>query len=70
MAQRQTAIVVGAGLAGLVAARVLSDHFTNVKLVDRDYLPEDDTARSGVPQASFKATCTTRGPCPSTSAPI
>ena len=44
------AIVVGAGLSGLSVARVLSDHFDEVMIVDRDQLPDDVTARPGVPQ--------------------
>jgi len=44
------AIVVGAGLSGLSVARVLSDHFDEVMIVDRDELPGDATPRPGVPQ--------------------
>jgi flavin-dependent dehydrogenase len=46
----QRAIVVGAGLAGLSAARVLSDYFDEVMILDRDELPDDATRRPGVPQ--------------------
>jgi 2-polyprenyl-6-methoxyphenol hydroxylase-like FAD-dependent oxidoreductase len=45
------AIVVGAGLGGLLAARVLSDHFDEVMILDRDELPDDAIPRPGVPQA-------------------
>ena len=44
------AIVVGAGLGGLSTARVLSDHFGEVVILDRDELPEDAIPRPGVPQ--------------------
>jgi 2-polyprenyl-6-methoxyphenol hydroxylase-like FAD-dependent oxidoreductase len=44
------AIVVGAGLGGLSAARVLSDYFDEVTILDRDELPEDASPRPGVPQ--------------------
>jgi len=44
------AIVVGAGLAGLSAARALSDHFDEVLILDRDELPDEITPRPGVPQ--------------------
>jgi 2-polyprenyl-6-methoxyphenol hydroxylase-like FAD-dependent oxidoreductase len=44
------AIIVGAGLSGLSAARVLSDHFDQVILLDRDALPDDVNPRPGVPQ--------------------
>jgi 2-polyprenyl-6-methoxyphenol hydroxylase-like FAD-dependent oxidoreductase len=39
-------------MAGLVAARVLADHFDRVTLVDRDRLPSDASSRPGVPQGS------------------
>jgi 2-polyprenyl-6-methoxyphenol hydroxylase-like FAD-dependent oxidoreductase len=46
----QRAIVVGAGLAGLSVARVLSDHFDEVVILDRDQLANDARPRPGVPQ--------------------
>ena len=45
------AIVVGAGIAGLCAARVLADAFDEVTVIDRDPLPDEPVARDGVPQA-------------------
>ncbi|WP_327053523.1 NAD(P)/FAD-dependent oxidoreductase [Halomicrococcus gelatinilyticus] len=45
------AVVVGAGMAGLLAARVLADGFDEVTVVDRDPLPDDPVARRGVPQS-------------------
>ncbi|MBB4686699.1 NAD(P)/FAD-dependent oxidoreductase [Amycolatopsis jiangsuensis] len=45
-----TAVVIGASLAGLVAARALSDTFAEVVLVDRDALPARVENRRGVPQ--------------------
>src|ERR1700752_3617814 len=44
------AVVIGAGMAGLLAGRILSDHFDSVTLVERDPLPEDAEARRGIPQ--------------------
>lgn len=44
------AVVLGAGLAGLLAAAALRDH-AEVTLVDRDTLPEGPEPRKGVPQA-------------------
>ncbi|HTD16941.1 MAG TPA: FAD-dependent oxidoreductase, partial [Chthoniobacterales bacterium] len=44
------AIVVGGGIAGLSAARVLSDRFHQVVILDRDELPDSATPRPGVPQ--------------------
>ncbi|MDQ3753761.1 MAG: 2-polyprenyl-6-methoxyphenol hydroxylase-like oxidoreductase, partial [Acidobacteriota bacterium] len=46
------AIVIGGSLAGLLAARVLADHFARVTVVERDSYPEDAPApRKGVPQS-------------------
>jgi 2-polyprenyl-6-methoxyphenol hydroxylase-like FAD-dependent oxidoreductase len=45
------AVVVGAGMAGLLAARVLADFFQRVTLVEKDPLPDTPVARKGVPQA-------------------
>ncbi|MGV0743870.1 FAD-dependent oxidoreductase [Mycolicibacterium sp. XJ870] len=44
------AIVVGGGVAGLLAARVLADHFDYVTVLERDRLIEGEF-RSGTPQA-------------------
>jgi 2-polyprenyl-6-methoxyphenol hydroxylase-like FAD-dependent oxidoreductase len=44
------AVVIGAGISGLVAARVLSDHFELVTVLERDLLGDKDGARAGVPQ--------------------
>jgi 2-polyprenyl-6-methoxyphenol hydroxylase-like FAD-dependent oxidoreductase len=46
----KTAIVIGASMAGLLAARVLSEHFDRVLVIDRDTLPDGPEVRSGVPQ--------------------
>jgi 2-polyprenyl-6-methoxyphenol hydroxylase-like FAD-dependent oxidoreductase len=45
------AIVVGAGMGGLSAARVLADHFDEVVIVERDTLPPSPGDRRGVPQS-------------------
>lgn len=48
---REHAIVVGASIAGLLAARVLSESFDQVTVLDRDTLPERlDSNRRAVPQ--------------------
>jgi 2-polyprenyl-6-methoxyphenol hydroxylase-like FAD-dependent oxidoreductase len=44
------AIVIGASLAGLCAARVLSDHFERVTIYERDDLPDGPGNRTAVPQ--------------------
>ena len=45
------AIVIGGSMAGLLAARVLSDTYTRVTIIERDRLPDAATLRKGVPQA-------------------
>ncbi len=47
---RRHAIVIGGSMGGLMAARVLADHFDNVTIVDRDTFPEVGQQRRGVPQ--------------------
>lgn len=44
------AVVIGASIAGLLAARVLSSHFKRVTIIERDVLAERAEARRGVPQ--------------------
>ncbi|HYZ69403.1 MAG TPA: 2-polyprenyl-6-methoxyphenol hydroxylase-like oxidoreductase [Mycobacterium sp.] len=44
------AVVLGASMGGLVAARVLSDFYEKVTVVERDVLPHDAANRRGVPQ--------------------
>lgn len=44
------AIVIGASLAGLCAARVLADHFDRVTIYERDTLPDGPASRTTVPQ--------------------
>jgi len=49
-AGRDHAVVVGASMARLLAARVLADHFARVTVVERDRPPADPSPRGGVPQ--------------------
>lgn len=44
------AVVIGAGVGGLVAARVLSEFYTRVTILDRDTIPTDPVPRKCVPQ--------------------
>jgi 2-polyprenyl-6-methoxyphenol hydroxylase-like FAD-dependent oxidoreductase len=44
------AIVVGAGMGGLAAAKALSSHFAHVTVLERDTLPSDAAPRPGTPQ--------------------
>ncbi|MBV9580368.1 MAG: hypothetical protein JO057_17415 [Chloroflexi bacterium] len=47
----QRAVVLGASVAGSLAARVLCDSFEEVVIVERDRLPENAEFRKGVPQS-------------------
>src|SRR5579872_5522867 len=44
------AVVIGAGIAGLAAARALADAFEQVVVLERDAPSGDASPRSGVPQ--------------------
>ncbi|GGU38619.1 hypothetical protein GCM10010178_33670 [Lentzea flava] len=55
------ALVIGAGFAGLLAARVLSESYGDVVLVERDQIPADAGHRSGVPQAHHPHALLARG---------
>jgi 2-polyprenyl-6-methoxyphenol hydroxylase-like FAD-dependent oxidoreductase len=44
------AVVLGAGIAGLMTAGVLSEFYTAVTMVERDALPDHPAQRKGVPQ--------------------
>jgi hypothetical protein len=44
-------VVVGGSIAGLLAARVLSDHFAEVTIVERGGLPDNSGPRRGVPRS-------------------
>lgn len=46
------AVVLGGSIAGLLAARVLSDRFEHVTLIERDAYPQTPQARKGTPQAN------------------
>jgi 2-polyprenyl-6-methoxyphenol hydroxylase-like FAD-dependent oxidoreductase len=45
------AVVLGGSMAGLLAARVLSEHYAQVTVVERDLLPAAGGHRRGVPQS-------------------
>jgi 2-polyprenyl-6-methoxyphenol hydroxylase-like FAD-dependent oxidoreductase len=59
--QPSTAIVIGASMAGLFAARVLLDHVDRVTIVERDRLPQQPEPRGGVSQANHAHVLLTRG---------
>jgi 2-polyprenyl-6-methoxyphenol hydroxylase-like FAD-dependent oxidoreductase len=46
----ERAVVLGASMGGLLAARVLADFYRNVTVVERDVLPSAPVNRRGVPQ--------------------
>ncbi|HEX8095341.1 FAD-dependent monooxygenase [Jatrophihabitans sp.] len=50
MSAARSAVVVGASIGGLLAARVLSDRYDHVVILDRDVLPAGAAARRAVPQ--------------------
>lgn len=45
------AVVIGAGIAGLLAAHVLARHFTDVTVIDRDHFSDQPEPRKGTPQS-------------------
>ncbi|MFE9687487.1 NAD(P)/FAD-dependent oxidoreductase [Streptomyces sp. NPDC006285] len=55
-----SAIVLGGGFAGLLSARVLSDHFRQVTIVEQDSEPGAEP-RPGVPQSAHPHALTARG---------
>jgi 2-polyprenyl-6-methoxyphenol hydroxylase-like FAD-dependent oxidoreductase len=58
---RHLAVVCGASMAGLLAARVLSKFYDAVVVVERDVLPEDASQRRGVAQGRHLHQLLTRG---------
>lgn len=50
MSLGRRASVIGGSVAGLLAARVLSDYFEDVVVFERDVLPAEAADRKGVPQ--------------------
>jgi 2-polyprenyl-6-methoxyphenol hydroxylase-like FAD-dependent oxidoreductase len=55
------AVVLGASMAGLLAARVLADAYAQVTIVDRDQLSPTGTHRRGVPQGRHLNALLARG---------
>ncbi len=58
---RSHAIVIGGSLTGMLAARVLSEHFDQVTLIERDRFPEGPAPRHEVPQARHFQVLLSRG---------
>src|SRR5262249_30695872 len=59
--RRRHAVIVGGSLAGMLAARVLADHFDTVTLLERDRFPEAPAARKGLPQGRHAHALLERG---------
>ncbi|MEU1969568.1 FAD-dependent oxidoreductase [Micromonospora sediminicola] len=57
----ERAVVLGGGMAGLLAARVLADAYTTVVVIDRDTLSGVRTARRGVPHGRHAHALLARG---------
>ena len=55
--RRGHAVVVGGSLAGMLAARVLSDHFERVALLERDRFPETRPPARGCRRAGTRTAC-------------
>jgi 2-polyprenyl-6-methoxyphenol hydroxylase-like FAD-dependent oxidoreductase len=55
------AVVIGASMAGMMSARVLSRYFERVTIVERDRFPEGTAARQGVPQGHHAHVLLVRG---------
>lgn len=53
MQHRDHAIVIGGSITGLLAGRVLADHFDHVTIIERDFFPNRSAFRPGVPQSRF-----------------
>jgi 2-polyprenyl-6-methoxyphenol hydroxylase-like FAD-dependent oxidoreductase len=61
MSHRGNAVVCGASMAGLLAARVLADSYESVTVVERDVLPESAIQRRGVSQGRHLHALQSRG---------
>jgi 2-polyprenyl-6-methoxyphenol hydroxylase-like FAD-dependent oxidoreductase len=59
--RHQHAIVIGGSMTGLLTARVLTDHFERVTIIERDHLPNGPELRNGVPQARHLHVLLARG---------
>jgi hypothetical protein len=59
----QHAVVIGASMGGLLAARALADFFGTVTLLERDVFPLADVPRKGVPQGRHAHGLLARGRC-------
>jgi 2-polyprenyl-6-methoxyphenol hydroxylase-like FAD-dependent oxidoreductase len=58
---REHAVVIGGSLAGLLTARILTDHFDRVTIIERDRFPESIEFRPGIPQSRHLHVLWTKG---------
>src|ERR1700710_1144304 len=58
---REHAVVIGASIAGMCAARGLSDPYAKVTVFERDDLPDQPVNRSAVPQGKHVHLLMARG---------
>lgn len=61
MQDKTHALVIGGSLAGLLAGRVLANHFDRVTILERDFYPQQPAPRQGLPQSRFPHTLMLRG---------
>jgi flavin-dependent dehydrogenase len=59
--KREKAIVIGGSIAGLMTARVLSEYFEDVLIIDKDEFPDQPVDRAGVPHGFHPHRFTARG---------
>lgn len=59
--QKDHAVVVGGSIAGMLAARVLAEHFSAVTIIETDKIPDNPIARKGVPQSVQPHVLLTKG---------
>jgi 2-polyprenyl-6-methoxyphenol hydroxylase-like FAD-dependent oxidoreductase len=55
------AVVIGGSIAGLLAARVLTDYAERITIIERDQYPDQPHSRKGVPQGRHVHTLLMRG---------
>jgi 2-polyprenyl-6-methoxyphenol hydroxylase-like FAD-dependent oxidoreductase len=59
------AVVIGASIGGLLAARALADFYGKVTLLERDAFPVADIPRKGVPRTTARYRARGRRRCAS-----
>lgn len=61
MRKKGAALIIGGGIAGLLSARVLSDYYEEVVIVEKDDFPASPEDRAGTPQSFHPHRFTQRG---------